>query len=173
MILNIIQISLRLTKKQVPAHFRCTKFWKLDFRFSFTASKDAEFNFRGSHKGDFQDRKMFCASTIDFRALWSKMTSSFEPTDLLIIRNNSSLLTFPSPSLASILKARRFEGLQKCLSIFCVVWFNRQHLVSISFPRMYPLPSFWNLKIQVINVFDRLRSIKLDKTRLVKVRRFI
>ena len=169
----MIQVSFRLTKNQFSAHFRCTKFEKFYFPFSFTTLTDAELNLRGSHKGDFQDRKMFCASTIDFRALWSKMTSSFEPSDLLIIRNNSSLLTFPSPSLASILKARRFEGLQKCLSIFCVVWFNRQHLVNISSPRMYPLPSFWNLKIQVINVFDRLRSIKLDKTRLVKVRRFI
>ena len=42
MILNITQISLILTKKQVPAHFRCTKYCKFHFRFSFTAPKDAE-----------------------------------------------------------------------------------------------------------------------------------
>ena len=58
MILSIIQISFRLTKKLFSAHFRCTKFGKFDFRFSFATSTDAEFNLRGSHKWDFRDRKM-------------------------------------------------------------------------------------------------------------------
>ena len=32
-----------------------------NFRFSYITSKDAEFNFRGSRKGDFQGRRMFYA----------------------------------------------------------------------------------------------------------------
>ena len=47
------------------------------FRFTFTASKDAEFHLRGSHKEDFQDPRMFSALKIDFRALWPKMASSY------------------------------------------------------------------------------------------------
>ena len=64
-------------KNQFPAHFRCTKFWKFYFRFSFTASKDAEFNFRGSPKGDFQDPRMLCASNVDFWPLRQKNASSY------------------------------------------------------------------------------------------------
>ena len=55
-------------KNQFPAHF---------FRFSFTASIDAEYNFRGSHKGDFQDQMMLCASKVDFWPFWQKIASSY------------------------------------------------------------------------------------------------
>ena len=60
------EISLRLSKN----NFRPTSGVRnLDFRFLFTASKDAEFNLKGSHKWNFQYSRIFFAMKIDFRAL--------------------------------------------------------------------------------------------------------
>ena len=72
-ILNIKPISLKSSKNPFPAHFRCTKFSKFHFRFSFTASKDAEFNSRGSPKGGFQDPRMFMPRKSTFDLFGKKL----------------------------------------------------------------------------------------------------
>ena len=45
-----------MNKKSISSPFPVYEILKFNFRFSLTAPKDAEFNFRGSHKGDYQDK---------------------------------------------------------------------------------------------------------------------
>ena len=47
------------------------------YEISDIVSKEVEFNFRGSSKGNFQDPSMFCAPEVDFRPIWPKMASSY------------------------------------------------------------------------------------------------
>ena len=42
------------------------KFLKFHFRFSYIASKDAEFNFRGNSQGNFHDPSTFSTPEVDF-----------------------------------------------------------------------------------------------------------
>ena len=72
MILHIIQISLRWIKKSISAPFPVYEIMKISFPVFFNSTNNAEFNLRGSHKGDFQDPRMACASKID---VWPLLTS--------------------------------------------------------------------------------------------------
>ena len=64
------------------------------------------------------------------------------PNDLLMNWTNSSLLTFPSPFRSVILK----DSIASCLSSAS----SGSNAAISSSQRIYPLPSFWNWKSQIL-----------------------
>ena len=75
LILNITRISYRLSKNIFSGSFP-VKFWNFHFRFLCILPKDAELNFRGSHRGYFRDPRMLCAKKVNFWPLRRKIASS-------------------------------------------------------------------------------------------------